>query len=608
MTKKPDYSKRVGGGFLLFMAIIGLIATSPLVGVGAFFGSFAGLFFGSALSATYLGARIGSLGFIELFLYSLGLTEATIEEPLTKPLVIEPDESLDEDADIDDETRSPEPEPEPGREPEPEPEQEPEPAPQPETPRPKPSSPTFQDIINDYIAQDEAGIVPNNIEGLRIFTDNDIEKFIGISQNLLSSPADFWDGLKAMTPKDVQVFVEKLSSKKELDNLWFRFKGVEQEPSKLKIRQDKFALILSLLSEEQLKTSFSATNFLNIFNVDAYVTIAANTLNRTQLATFAKDFTYDVRNQQVLNAIIIKLQPGPTLLGKLVSILPYATEIMKVALIEQIAHLQHPASFNVELSKLAQHHIDLNKQSAQANRDTPSVKPKPSTPSRWAPVQAGNGPQYADNAPLEKKPLSEDEFGEFIKLLNGSFLLQEQKLTDILSRLPDEQVKMMVAQASLANLWALEAKVLNQKKLLDSRRERLKIVLENLSDAQFKSALRESKFWEIFRNTQDHFCDVAAQVLTPQQFVTIITDAPLERQEDLGIIIGQISKDSPADKIRLTEIIEAVLPKVTPKFGLALEKQIKNILSFDRAKSECFTKALKEYLNPEVQSGLTLSP
>lgn len=111
--------------------------------------------------------------------------------------------------------------------------------------------------------------------------------------------------------------------------------------------------MLNSLSVTQLKASFISPDFLNMVTQDAYVETLANTLNRKQLALFAQDRA----RHETLNTIIKKLKPDIYLLGKLVARMPYATPKVKTALIDQLAHLPYPASFNIELTKLAEYYI-----------------------------------------------------------------------------------------------------------------------------------------------------------------------------------------------------------------------------------------------------------
>nr|WP_274541337.1 hypothetical protein [Legionella pneumophila] len=97
-------------------------------------------------------------------------------------------------------------------------------------------------------------------------------------------------------------------------------------------------MMLEALSEDQLKTSFDSPDFLNLLNKDFYIKAAANTLNRKQLALFASN----IKKHDILNLMIKKLKPSAYLLGKLVSIMPYASTKIKIALIDQIAHLPIP--------------------------------------------------------------------------------------------------------------------------------------------------------------------------------------------------------------------------------------------------------------------------
>ncbi|HHS7963686.1 TPA: Dot/Icm T4SS effector RavM, partial [Legionella pneumophila] len=225
----------------------------------------------------------------------------------------------------------------------------------------------FMAKINELIAQDEAMASPKDEnESSSTVGEEYIEKLIEIMKNSELLKHEFWSRLDQMTYKDIQLFVSKLSPTKEkgkfgssdLDYLWRYFNGFEFEPSKRENRKDKFAVMLEALSEEQLKASFDSSDFLSLLNKDYYIETAANTLKRKQLALFASDS----KRHDILNLMIKKLKPSAYLLGKLASVMPYATTKIKIALIDQIAHLPHSASFKIELAKLAEHHIGMNTQ------------------------------------------------------------------------------------------------------------------------------------------------------------------------------------------------------------------------------------------------------
>lgn len=94
---------------------------------------------------------------------------------------------------------------------------------------------------------------------------------------------------------------------------------------------------------------------------------------------------------------------------------------------------------------------------------------------------------------------------------------------------------------------------------------------------------------------------MAAKVLSPRQFEIIISNATLERHADFAVIITQIKKDSSADKERLQQIIEAIIPHTTPWFALALERQIKGLLTSDKSLFEKFSTDLKKYLSKSLE-------
>lgn len=161
--------------------------------------------------------------------------------------------------------------------------------------------------------------------------------------------------------------------------------------------------MLKALSEEQLKASFDSPDFLNLLNKDFYIEAAANTLNRKQLALFASNS----KRHDILNLMIKKLKPSAYLLGKLVSIMHHATTKVKMALIDQIAHLPHSTSFKIELTKLAEHYIGINTQTYRKRYQSLPTLPFNTTHnkppiSKWSSVNAISKP-ISTNIPAAKE-------------------------------------------------------------------------------------------------------------------------------------------------------------------------------------------------------------
>ncbi|HAU1639007.1 TPA: hypothetical protein JBJ29_11735 [Legionella pneumophila] len=476
----------------------------------------------------------------------------------------------------------------------------------------------FTAKINELIAQDEALAIPQKEEkNLSPPEEKDIEKLIEIMKNSELLKHEFWSRLNQMTHKDIKLFVSRLSPIKEkkkfgsndLDYLWRYFSGFEFEPSKRENRKDKFAVMLEALSEDQLKASFDSPDFLNLLNKDSYIEAAANTLNRKQLALFASN----IKKHDILNLMIKKLKPSAYLLGKLVSIMPYASTKIKIALIDQIAHLPHSASFKIELAKLAEHYIGINTQAYRKRYQSLPALPSNTTHSKsplskWSSVTAISKP-ISTNIPAAKEDWTDEAFDAFLREMNATtYIINEKKIIDDLNSLPDHRIKMIVEKASspdykdiLKHLWMIESKTINHKSFIENRKNRLKIILENLSESQLKSSIEDNKFWDIFRNTQEPYCKMAAKVLSPRQFEIIISNATLERHVDFAVIITQIKKDSSTDKERLQKIIDAIIPHTTPWFALALERQIKGLLTSNKSLFEKFNADLKKFLSQSLE-------
>ncbi len=630
-SPRPYYLKRIAGIVLTLIGIAGFILTFPFAVLGGVLGLLKGIIDGkNPLTSAVKGIKISSLGSVNAILLGIELARATtnplesVEQQI--PLVKSKSAKLNAE-DHTPLTHSKE-------------HADPTPTIKPSTvadtffPRPvqkaeaemvqPPASHhfnnpekmrTFLTKVNQFIAQDEARIAikEEDDDDLSQVKELYIEKLIAIIKDPTASKNDFWERLEQMANKDIKSFVSKLSARKEkgkfssteLDYLWRQFNGFEFELSKREKKGVKFAVMLKALSEEQLNASFDSPDFLNILNKDSFADTAANTFTRKQLELFAAN----IERHEILNSLIKKLKPGPYLLGKLVSIIPYATWKMRTSLIDQISHLSHPASFKIELTKLVDHYLHLNLQAHKKQLETSQLNRIQSAPlptKKWAPVHAATKPVYTKSA-IKRKDWSDAAFDAFMNDLNATtFILNEKRIIDDLDSLPDHRIKMLVERASAAefknllqHIWLLDSKTINNKSSIECRENRLKIILENITESQLTNSLETSKFWEIFSNTQEPFCEMAAQVLSPKQFATIISHAPLERHSDFAIIIAQIKQDSPAEKERLQKIIEAIIPHTTPWFALVLEQQIRNLLIHD--------KHLFERLHADFKMALTQS-
>lgn len=660
-SASPDYLKRTGGVLLTFVSTIGLIFTSPLLLLGGLTGWLTGLFTKSnPLETSLQGAKIGSLGTINALLFGLKLTQATIEmsDISEQELLLnersEKQDSYTDEASIEEQTETLTAQPKeelkgikPQEQPIVDQYQGSANAPQiirastvpniffskteekPETSKTSASHyfdrpehiQAFMAEVNALIAQNEAQAELKEEEDLSKVAEQEITALVEIIKNSTRAQNEFWNKLEKLSNHDIKLFVKRLSpikakrfSSSELDDLWRCFTGFESEPSKREFQSKKFAVMLEALSEEQLKASFESPDFLKILNKDHYVTAAANTLSRKQLELFASNS----KGHDILNAIIKKLKPSPYTLGKLVSILPFATEKVKAALIDQLAHLACPASFNIRLTQLADHYIKVNNQialkqaealksSTTTSSTTTHLTRSNTAPSKWT-VHLPAKPVYT-HLLVQKKEWTAEALDAFISELNAEdYLIKIEKLFEELTSVPDHQIKIIVERASspdftrlLPHLWQIDSKTTNHLSYRENRSNRLKVVLETLSEEQLKSSLKENKFWEIFRNTQEPYGKMAAEVLSPQQFATIIAHASIDRHTDIAVLITQISKDSPAEKRRLHQILEAVIPHTTPWVVLALERQIKNLLSYDQNVYHRLNHDLKKYLKESLE-------
>ncbi|RUR16581.1 hypothetical protein ELY21_12760 [Legionella sp. km535] len=654
---QPDYPKILSGVMLILISVPFVVVTSPLAFLGSVLGFLSGAIQGKELGASSLnGAKIGSLGSISAFNFGLELTRATIESNSTTQLhsklsendASAPAQTSDKDITINlqekaDSTLSTNPGDTKN--------QDVSLKPQKKTnsttstqpgvtkgqdvffaksqtkPQSKPfkfskshdfNSPedvlTFTETINQLISQDEAKAEPPKEGSTPKVKEPYIVKLIEVIKNPKLSGDEFWDRLGQMSDKDIQLLVGRLSSVKgkgahsltELDSLWRQFSGFEFEPSKREYKKNKFTVVLESLSDAQLTASLASPDFLKLLNIDTYIEAAANTLNRNQFALFASNS----KNHDALNYMIKKLQPDPYLLGKLVSILPHATVTIKTALIDQITHLAHPASFKIELAKLAEHFIAINTKK-NIKQTAPSSSTKESKPqaSKWATVNASIAPVYASSKPVIKTDWTDEAFAAFIQELDATtYIINELKLMGDLNALPDNRIIMITERAALpefknllTHFWRIEAKPLNHKSDIENREHRLSLMLHKISEDQLMQSIKENKFWEIFRNIQEPYCKMAAAELSPRQFELIIANAPIERHADFAVILTQLPKDSPDEKARFHQIVEAILPHTTPWFALALERQIKSLIAGDKHLFERFSAELKHNLTASLE-------
>jgi hypothetical protein len=436
---KPDHLKRIAGVGLTLLGGLGCVVTSPLLLLGGGLGLITGMFWQSNPWESGLqGAKIGSLGAIFTMLLGIELIQATVE-PEERP---EENHPLLQEEQPEPEIETPKRPPTPNDDKSvinelasnTQSEQHPSPiiaeraeperiSPDPSQKESRPSSPiivkkviepastpapffppplnrhrstqsfnfkempeqiaVFTKTVMDQVAENESKIQSIVKDDVSLVSELYITRLVEITTNSLSSEDDFWGRLEQMSAQDIKNFVGKLNPDKaggvrvssELDYLWRRFKGVEFELSKQEDKRNKFALMLGALSTEQLKAAFNSADFLNIMNQDVYVETAANTLTSEQLKLFAANNT----KHDILNLMIKKMKPNGFLLGKLMAIMPFATEAVKSALLDQITHLPNPASFNIELAKLAEHHIYENnpyrKRMRHAEEDVVVVQP-----------------------------------------------------------------------------------------------------------------------------------------------------------------------------------------------------------------------------------------
>lgn len=384
-STKPDYLKRFIGFVLIFIGSIGCILTSPLLLLGGTIGILRGLITNKDLveSGIY-GVKIGSLGFSILLFWGIALANATKESMDSTPKEHKtPDEkSVHEEQATGKKEQTNKPEPVKTKThatDKTEQTSKPEPAKSPTPFFTKPAPGTYKIVkpvnfkkpeeikafvkkVNTLVRYNEAQIPPKKENNLSKVQDKYIQRLITVTKDIKLPESDFWDRLEQMTDKDIKSFVSQLSSKNEkgmhnkseLDYLWHRFQKTEFEPSIKEQKRKKLEPILEALSEEQLKDTFNSANFLNLMNHDVYVETAANILNSEQLQLFALDH----HKHDILNKMIKKLKPDASLLSKLMAIMPYATGDLKDALTDQISHLDYPASFNIELVKLAEYYIN----------------------------------------------------------------------------------------------------------------------------------------------------------------------------------------------------------------------------------------------------------
>lgn len=467
--------------------------------------------------------------------------------------------------------------------------------------------------VHEMVLEEEAAAKnkPPKEEGASRVSALYIQKLIANMKDVAFSKINFWNMLEQMGNKDIKLLVSKLTVNKigkhassELDYLWRQFEGLELEPTLREMKKNKFAVILDCLSEEQLKASFDSPDFLKILNQDSYAEVLANTLNGKQMALFASD----VGRHEFLDKMIKQLKPGPETFSKLVAMVPYLSAGLRQNFHNQLTHLPYKASFKIELVELADLYLDINIQAEQKKAATqPGTKKVEKSPSKWAKVTVDLTPKY-NTQPVKKTDWTEQTFETFIQELHAAtYITNTDKIIETLNSMPDDRIKMMVTRAALPpfknllqHLWVVEATVSNHHSYTQARESRLKIILESLSDIQLNQAITDNKFWEIFGNTQQPYCRMAAEVLTPNQFATIVANVDLDRHLDCARIINLVSKDTSQDKKRLNDIIEAILPHTTPWLVLTLQLKIKDLLGKGKEHIKRLNDDLKRYLNESM--------
>lgn len=467
--------------------------------------------------------------------------------------------------------------------------------------------------VNQMVLEEETAAKnkPPKEEGTSKVSPLYIQKLIENMKDVTFSKVNFWNMLNQMGNKDIKLFVNKLTVDKsgkhgssELDYLWRKFEGLELEPTLMEMKKVKFALILDCLSEEQLEASFESPDFLKILNQDSYAEVLANTLNNKQMASFASD----VSRHEFLDKMIIKLKPGPETFSKLIAIESYLSPRLRENFRNQLTHLPYKAGFKIELVELADLYLDINVQIEKKKADMqPVIKTVEKSPSKWKKINVDLTPRYTTQ-PVDKIDWTEQAFGAFIQGLHAAtYITNTDKIIEDLNSMPDDRIKMMIERAALSpfqnlfqHLWVVEATVSNHLSHTRARESRLKIILENMSDTQLKQAITDNKFWEIFGNTQQPYCRMAAEVLTPNQFATIVLNVDLDRHPDCARIINLIIKDSPQEKKRLNDIIEAILPHTSPWLVLTLQLKIRDLLGKDKEHIKRLNDNLKRYLNESM--------
>ena len=467
--------------------------------------------------------------------------------------------------------------------------------------------------VNEMVLEEEAAAKnkPPKEEGLSKVSAVYIQKLINNMKNVAFSIINFWNMLEQMGNQDVKLFVSKLTVDKigkhgssELDYLWRQFEGVEFEPLQMEMKRNKFAEIFECLSEEQLKASFDSPDFLKILNQDSYAEVLANTLNNKQMALFASD----ISRHECLNKMIKKLKPGPDTFSKLVAIGPYLSAGLRENFHNQLTHLPYKASFNIALVELADLYLDINIQAEQKKAATqPGTKKEEKPPSKWAKIKVDFTPKY-NSQPVKKTDWTEQAFETFIQELHAAtYITNTDKIIEDLNSMPDDRIKMIVARATLPpfknllqHLWVVEATFSNHHCHREARESRLKIILENISHIQLKQVIKDNKFWEIFGNTQQPYCRMAAEVLTTNQFARIFSKVDLDRHMACARILNLVSKDTSQDKKRLNDILDAILPHTTPWLVLTLQLKIKDLPGKDKVHIKRLNDDLKRYLNESM--------
>lgn len=461
----------------------------------------------------------------------------------------------------------------------------------------------LEDIISKQLSAQPAAI-QSNLPELKVDEASIEALMASLPKTTTVENQQIFAGIDQMNEPTLKAFLAKLDGE-NFENLWTYLVKEEFEPSKKERHQQRLEKVFTALSDAQVNALIKIPKFLTLMSQDIGAVVVAKVFNRQQLAALASD----PRAHQALAEIIRKLPPDEYRLGKVVSILPYATDEIMEPLKNQIVALQNglkikdSPKFVGQLERLARHYAKENKKKMIASKATaaPNKPLAAKAPvKKHATVKATAQPVYAKvKIESAQRDWTDGELSQFLGRLSDSTALshQEDAVRQELNTMNAPALKKLLELSNttesvshLTNLWLIDAKAVNLTEQTH-RQFRLGIILENLSDLQLLEALKTENFLKILKDDQQGSSEAAAKVFSSHQFGLIAVDRSKGVQQALIELIKKLEKSD-----KLESIIRVLIERVSPWTALALDRKITSSFGFNKEQRAELQKELREKL------------